>query len=376
MSDDSMRAKARATFGKEFMDQMQVKPLAKNGAVALQQRANARPIPTYKDGGKVDDARISARMAAGNYKKGGKLTKKADGGVMDQYSGMPAPLQQPATAAPAYDDGTYGAGPKPMQPMVSNPNMPAPAYKKGGKVKGNLAFMIAIGKPMKGMKKPVKKAVGGSIVGAAKEFMKDAKDTGKRIQDRRDKRSTPWDQLTKKPVKKSNGGTTATTGGTATAASTTARSPLVSPAAVAAYRARMAKTPAQLAAERTAARAQNAANKVKYAADAAKAAATLQRGKDAAAKAKTVLGGGIGKQREINAMKAANAAKMAQNNQSRAANATARAANQARQVQLNQQKAANDAAMAARNARIAARTPVNRAVGGTGKTRKGMMKGK
>jgi len=39
--------------------------------------------------------------------------------------------------------------------------------KKGGKVKASkpktgLAVMIAIGKPMKGMKKPVKRAVGGA----------------------------------------------------------------------------------------------------------------------------------------------------------------------------------------------------------------------
>ena len=39
-------------------------------------------------------------------------------------------------------------------------------YKKGGvaksKPKDGLAVMIAIGKPMKGMKKPVKRAVGGA----------------------------------------------------------------------------------------------------------------------------------------------------------------------------------------------------------------------
>jgi len=34
--------------------------------------------------------------------------------------------------------------------------------KKGGKPKDGLAVMIAIGKPMKGMKKPVKRAVGGA----------------------------------------------------------------------------------------------------------------------------------------------------------------------------------------------------------------------
>jgi hypothetical protein len=76
--------------------------------------------------------------------------------------------------------------------------------KKGGAPKKTgLAVMIAIGSPMK---KPVRKAVGGPIVDAVKGFMKDAKDTGKRIQDRRDKRNTPWDELTKKPVKRAAGG--------------------------------------------------------------------------------------------------------------------------------------------------------------------------
>ena len=35
--------------------------------------------------------------------------------------------------------------------------------KKGGKPKDGLAVMIAIGSPMKGMKKPVKKALGGGM---------------------------------------------------------------------------------------------------------------------------------------------------------------------------------------------------------------------
>jgi hypothetical protein len=53
---------------------------------------------------------------------------------MDQQDVMPSTLQQPAAAAPAYDSSGYGAGPKPMQKMVDNPNMAAPAYKKGGKI--------------------------------------------------------------------------------------------------------------------------------------------------------------------------------------------------------------------------------------------------
>ena len=91
---------------------------------------------------------------------------------MEEYDTMPSSVRQAGyqQAAPAY--GEYGAGPKPMQQMVANPNAMAPAYKKGGKVKNGLAVMIAIGKPMKGMKKPVKKAVGGA--GKTRKGMCDA----------------------------------------------------------------------------------------------------------------------------------------------------------------------------------------------------------
>jgi histone H1/5 len=53
MAHDSQRDKARALFGKAFFENTKEKAPAKNGAVALQQRANARPIPTYKVGGVV-----------------------------------------------------------------------------------------------------------------------------------------------------------------------------------------------------------------------------------------------------------------------------------------------------------------------------------
>lgn len=78
MSEDPMRAKARATFGKGFMDAAKPKPLAKNAAVASQKVANSRPIPTYKDGGSITAERVAARMAAGNYAGGGKIQTSAD----------------------------------------------------------------------------------------------------------------------------------------------------------------------------------------------------------------------------------------------------------------------------------------------------------
>jgi hypothetical protein len=85
MAEDPMRAKARATFGKTFMDAAKPQPLAKNAATASQKVANSRPIPTYKVGGVVKKAaggvmpeRIEARMKAGNYMHGGKVQTSAD----------------------------------------------------------------------------------------------------------------------------------------------------------------------------------------------------------------------------------------------------------------------------------------------------------
>lgn len=55
MANDSQREKARAVFGKTFFENSKAQPLGKqtNSMQALQQRANARPIPTYKVGGVV-----------------------------------------------------------------------------------------------------------------------------------------------------------------------------------------------------------------------------------------------------------------------------------------------------------------------------------
>lgn len=50
MKSTDLRAKARAIFGSAIAEPMPNQP---NGAAALQKRANARPIPTYKVGGVV-----------------------------------------------------------------------------------------------------------------------------------------------------------------------------------------------------------------------------------------------------------------------------------------------------------------------------------
>ena len=55
MANDSQRDKARAIFGAAFFENSKAQPLGKqtNSMQALQKRANARPIPTYKVGGAV-----------------------------------------------------------------------------------------------------------------------------------------------------------------------------------------------------------------------------------------------------------------------------------------------------------------------------------
>lgn len=83
MANDSMRSKAAAVFGKEFMNVVKggnAGGTQVNGAQALQKRANARPIPTYKDGGMVskaavDQARVATRAKAAGYKDGGSPDK-------------------------------------------------------------------------------------------------------------------------------------------------------------------------------------------------------------------------------------------------------------------------------------------------------------
>ena len=91
MANDPMRSKAAAVFGKEFMNVVKgndPKGNQVNSAQALQKRANARPIPVYKDGGviskaAVDQARVATRAKAAGYKEGG-VKKRADGGSVDR----------------------------------------------------------------------------------------------------------------------------------------------------------------------------------------------------------------------------------------------------------------------------------------------------
>jgi len=139
MKMTDLRAKARAIFGPAIAEPMPKQP---NGAKALQERANARPIPTYKVGGAVKKDRPPQPTAA---------EREAERKRREEYAKMKV---TPENAA------AIGRGNR------------SPGYKKGGAVdkagkakKDGLAVMIAIGSPMKGekgMKKPVKRAVGGA----------------------------------------------------------------------------------------------------------------------------------------------------------------------------------------------------------------------
>jgi len=163
MIDDNMRSKAAAAFGKEFMDIMKPQAPAKNGAVALQQRANARPIPTYKVGGPVkkqvggvmsrpsaeaDDVLASTprgRQMMEEQRRREAAKSRADAAKRakaDKLLGIPA--QKKGGKA-----GCYAEGGKIEDERIAA-RMAAGNYKKGGKAKKDgLAVMIAIGKPVK-----------------------------------------------------------------------------------------------------------------------------------------------------------------------------------------------------------------------------------
>ena len=121
MAEDPMRAKARATFGKTFMDAAKPRPLAKDAATASQKVANQRPIPTYKVGGVVKKAdggvmpgRIAARIKAGNYKDGGETFDYNKGGKVQTSADTARKL---ATEMGGMKDGG-SCGMKPVKKAV------------------------------------------------------------------------------------------------------------------------------------------------------------------------------------------------------------------------------------------------------------------
>jgi len=219
MSD--MRAKARAIFGPAIAEPMPKQP---NGAKALQQRANARPIPTYKVGGPVkkmptpaESAASGNRMArqeademrfmemieklkrpmptpAESVRSGNRIAREeaadmrrmrmAEGGKMPDLTG-----DGKVTRADVLKGrGVKGFAKGGVQTSSDTARKLATemgGMKKGGKAKpkDGLAVIIAIGNPKKPTKKmaggpmayaeggrPVKKMNGGAMAGGSRDM--------------------------------------------------------------------------------------------------------------------------------------------------------------------------------------------------------------
>jgi hypothetical protein len=164
MKMTDMRAKARAIFGPAIAEPMPKQP---NGAKALQERANARPIPTYKVGGAVKKKAPPQPTAA---ERAAARRKREELAKMKVTPEQGAAITRGNRAA-AIEGGRYKTGGKVQTASDTARKLATEmgGMKKGGNPKKNgLAVMIAIGSPTKGMKnmkKPVKKAAGGRTEG-------------------------------------------------------------------------------------------------------------------------------------------------------------------------------------------------------------------
>ena len=184
MKMTDLRAKARAIFGPAIAEPMPKQP---NGAKALQERANARPIPTYKVGGAVKKQKPPQPTAADREAERKRREEYAKMKVTpEQGSAITRGNRAAATERPGYKmGGKVQTASDTARKLATEMG----GMKKGGKAKKDgLAVMIAIGSPMKGEKKPVKKMAGGMAY--AKGGMACAKDGGEMM----------------KPVKKAQGG--------------------------------------------------------------------------------------------------------------------------------------------------------------------------
>lgn len=164
MKSTDLRAKARAIFGPAIAEPMPKQP---NGAKALQQRANARPIPTYKVGGvvkKADGGGMKPKLSTAERKMGDALMMTRKGKeVMAAQKRMEEDKEKAMAAKRAKADKLLGITAKKDGGKVQTSSDTARklakemgGMKKGGKAKDGLAVMIAVGKP-------VKKFMGGSM---------------------------------------------------------------------------------------------------------------------------------------------------------------------------------------------------------------------
>lgn len=168
MKMTDLRAKARAIFGSAIAEPMPKQP---NGAKALQQRANARPIPTYKVGGVV---KKQAGGVMPPRTRGG--SPEADDVLITTPRGrqLEAELRRREAARKKAEEEKRARADR-LLGIPAQKDGGKAGMKKGGKAKDGLAVMIAIGKPMKGEKKPVKKAMGGKACAEGGEMMKPVK---------------------------------------------------------------------------------------------------------------------------------------------------------------------------------------------------------
>lgn len=167
MKNADLRAKARAIFGPAIAEPMPNQP---NGAKALQQRANARPIPTYKVGGVV-----KKMPSPGESVASGNRVAKQEADEMRFMDMMEKKKRSMPSAGESVASGNRvakqeGAEMRKMKMKIGGKVQTSSdtarklatemgGMKKGGKPKDGLAVMIAIGGP----KKPVKKMNGGSM---------------------------------------------------------------------------------------------------------------------------------------------------------------------------------------------------------------------
>jgi hypothetical protein len=138
MKMTDLRAKARAIFGPAFAEPMPNQP---NGAKALQQRANARPIPTYKVGGVVKKPMPAASAASGNRMAKQEADEMRFMDMMDKKkkSAMPSPAASAASGnRMAREEGAE------MRKMK---------MKTGGKVQTSSDTARKLASEMGGMKK-------------------------------------------------------------------------------------------------------------------------------------------------------------------------------------------------------------------------------
>ena len=195
MSD--LRAKARAIFGPAIAEPMPNQP---NGAKALQERANARPIPTYKVGGAVKKQTPPGPTPA---------EREAGRRFREDVSKLKPTKEQGRTINRAnrvadVEGGRYKDGGKVHTSSDTARKLATEmgGMKDGGKAKKDgLAVMIAVGGPKKGMmdggeiptdmrasklavggagktrkgQAPIKKAMGGKACASGGEMMKPVK---------------------------------------------------------------------------------------------------------------------------------------------------------------------------------------------------------